>query len=1105
MRTQCGTILAAEPVTRRVYPRWKLMMREFLHRGAERQILRPAVFGVLVAVAAALPRIVAAGGLSEAEVDSLCPPRAETAAAFKAGAYPPAARSYREAALRAFAYMTSLPAMRTLVEKGEPEQAYQHNAYVSKTHAAHVNRMLEWARRDPARREEAMRFASASAGYLLSQLEPPEAPLAWWPPTYGRTPLRRDPADGGAKRLAMVGSEPEGAVKYRGEVMLVYPADVGKAFVAYYGETGDSRFLAAARGIGETYFKTRRPDGSWPLKMRLATGEPVGENTLVPTRPMVFFRALAEATGEKRWAEASDACFAWLEAHPLSDWNWDGQFEDIQPRPSYVNPTKHNAVEAMFEILRRFPGDPARLEQCRRILRFCERRFVCWERPANHPKWDAPSVLEQYSCFLPIDSSASKMIRAYLALWRVTGEPELLAKARALGDTITRVQTPEGRIPTFWTHDTLGLPLYDWLNCMESSASALLELDDAIAEVGAASSRPAGVGSHGEGSVLEGAVGRKARALFHERLLCAKARGDIFDEALNAFATRMDDLHPYAPNATNHYGWWQGEYWGKTMLCQCAFARYSGREDVRAFVHEKALELVRRFQRPDGYLSSYDDQDHVFGFNWNVWCRKYTTWALVEAYDLTGDKEFLVAAGRVVDHLASQLRRLDVPLAGTGYFSGIPSLSILKPAVMLAERTGERRYMDFARAIVMDNDRPDGRIPNIVANAFGPRPVHEWYPSPNKWAKAYELMSVVEGLIAFSKATGERRPLDAAVRIWEKLKAAELNPVESVGYHDHFTGAAAEVNAISEVCDVIHWMRLCRYLNEATGEAKYLDAWEAAFLNAFLAGVYRDGSWGAHDVRSHGRRHLQGLYEVGMTYHFCCIDNAPRAFCDWADRQVVLSDDGTVDVNFYTDCVFSGDGCSAKISGNYPVGGTVRMTVRSEKPRRIRFRIPGWCRGGMTVDGTKAVDAAGFAESSVECGERTFVVAFDMKPRIERSAATRTGGKMDKESAEMFEMSWHNPEMAGFARKEPGVRILRGPFVLAKARLAGCDDRTCFSDIAGLGDGWSATLRPVPNAKTWGAWELTLEGAGEKRVVGVCDYMSAADFDDPRNAFSIWF
>ena len=213
--------------------------------------------------------------------------------------------------------------------------------------------------------------------------------------------------------------------------------------------------------------------------MRLATGDPIGENTLVPTKPMAFFNALAEATKDHQWAKASDACFAWLEAHPLTDWNWDGQFEDIQPRPPYANPTKHNAVDAMFEILRRFPNDKVRIEQCRRILRFCEKRFVCWERPANHPKWDVPSVLEQYSCFIPIDASAAKMIRAYLALWRATGEPELLAKARTLGDTVTRVQTPEGRIPTFWTHDTLSDPIYDWLNCMGSSAVALFELADA--------------------------------------------------------------------------------------------------------------------------------------------------------------------------------------------------------------------------------------------------------------------------------------------------------------------------------------------------------------------------------------------------------------------------------------------------------------------------------------------------------------------------------------------------------------------------------------------------------------------------------------------------
>ena len=611
--------------------------------------------------------------------------------------------------------------------------------------------------------------------------------------------------------------------------------------------------------------------------------------------------------------------------------------------------------------------------------------------------------------------------------------------------------------------------------------------------------------SAAEGTALEGAVGAKADKLFSERLLCPKARGDIFEETVNAFATRMDDLHPYPQGVTNHYGWWQGEYWGKMMLSHCGYARYSGDASERDFVHEKARELVRRFQRPDGYLSTYDDEDHVFGFNWNVWSRKYTMWALVEAYDLTGDASLLEAAARMADHLAAQMKRLGVTLSQTGYFAGLPSMSILKPVVMLAERTGERRFMDLARGIVQDNDRSDGRMPNLIANAFSGKPVHEWYPSPESWAKSYEMMSVLEGFVEFSRATGERRPAEAAERIWELLDKYERNAVCGVGYHDHFLGAALYPNAITESCDVVYWMRLCKALYETTGRMRYLDAWEAAFLNAFLAGVYRDGSWGTHDVRSHGRRHLQGLYEVNMLYHACCIDNDPRGFLNWAEGQFAADGD-CIDVNFYTDAVFRRGDTAIKVEGNYPVGDEVRVTVDAKRLAKVRFRVPAWSEGKMSVYGRSASSAAGRLELQMTARTQSFSVKFDMSPRIERLALL-PGAKpeMEEKVVAQFEMPGYNREMVGLARRAPGVRVLRGPLVLAKARLTGCDDRTCFSDIAGLDAGWSASLCHVHGAKTWGSWELTLEGKGSKHVIGVCDYMSAADFDDPRNSFSIWF
>lgn len=597
---------------------------------------------------------------------------------------------------------------------------------------------------------------------------------------------------------------------------------------------------------------------------------------------------------------------------------------------------------------------------------------------------------------------------------------------------------------------------------------------------------------------LGGRVGAKAEELFESRLLGWRGRTDYFDETLRAFETHFDDRHPRSADLHRSQpqpdGLWQGEYWGKTMLSYCALARYSGRSDVREIVRARTHELIRRFQREDGYLCTYENPDFVVGWNWNVWSRKYTMWALIEAYDLLGDSDLLDAAVKMGDHLLAQLERLDVKLAQTGCFVGLPSMSILKPMVLLYERTGEKRFLDFARSIVEDNDREDGRAPNLIRNAFGPKPVCAWYPQPNVWAKAYELMSVCEGLLEYSKATGEERPAEAVRRIWDKLAEDELNALGSVGFHDHFVGARSIPNVMTELCDVIHWMRLCRYLDEATGNPKYLDAWECAFLNAFLAGVYRGGQWGAHDVRGHGRRHLTGMFEVGMTYHFCCIDNAARGFCDWADRQVDETED-VIRVNFFTDFSYARNGTKVEVRGDFPVGDHVTVRVCDPKRRTVVFRRPGWSRDAPVV--TKKEGREG----------DVYELAFDLRPSLERvKLLPRSARELGWNPDGVFEMTVHNPEMRGFARKTAGVRICRGPLVLAKAAAVGDGDKMCFTDIEGLDSSWRVTIRDLVGSTTWGAWTLTLsDGKGTSHQIPVCDFATAADYDDPRNAFSIWF
>ena len=597
---------------------------------------------------------------------------------------------------------------------------------------------------------------------------------------------------------------------------------------------------------------------------------------------------------------------------------------------------------------------------------------------------------------------------------------------------------------------------------------------------------------------LGGAVGRKADALLSARVLSECAQGVAFEEAERAFATHYDDVNPKGGL------YWQGEYWGKTMLGYTGAARYLHSADLTRFVREKSLKLLKEHQQEDGYLGTYSNK-YATARGWNLWGRKYTLWALVEAYDLTGDKEILLGATRLARQFIGQLRERNVELAQTGCFSGMPTMSVLKPMLLLYARTKEPAFLDFAREIVSANDRADGAPPNLIRNAFREGPVDSWYQRPEQWAKAYEMMSCYEGFVAYARLVGEKRPLEAAERFYGKLADFEDNRLFGVGFYDKFLRGATCPNATTEMCDVIHWMRLCRALYEATGKARYLDAFEAAFYNAFLAGVHRDGAWGAHNVRSHGRRHLTGLYEAGMVYHFCCIDNAPRAFYDWAETSFVR-DGGILTVNFYSDATYAQGGVKVVLFGDYPVKEHVSVRVDAPEGVRLRFRVPGWCPS-LLVDGRPV--AGGWFETEVR-GGKTFALDFAMPVRVVDTVLADAAGAVREVvsgGADLFEMPRHNPEMAGMARTKPGARILKGPLVLAKCVLAGATEEEIFdpSTVNGRGRECRVTLAPIDGKDVWGAWRLTLTDGRTTKSTCVSDFSSAADFESWRNAFSIWF
>ena len=635
---------------------------------------------------------------------------------------------------------------------------------------------------------------------------------------------------------------------------------------------------------------------------------------------------------------------------------------------------------------------------------------------------------------------------------------------------------------------------------------------------------------------FRGFVGQKAATLLDGRVYSRYAREDVMDEAVRAFETHYDDTHKKG------HGYWQGEFWGKTMLGHVGALRLTGREDVRQYVIGQVRRLVSGYMHPDGYLGTYADPRFVKG-GWNLWGRKYTLWALVEAYETTGEKWILDAAEKTADQLISMLEGLKVSVRETGSFKGMPTASILSPMARLYRHVRKPAYRKFMSDIIADWDRADQAPPNLIANAYSGKPVHEWYPDPLLWAKSYEMMSCYEGLLdcaalAESEADSsgacplpKARMIEAASRFADLLVAHEKNALGCVGYYDHFTHAAANPNATVEMCDVVYWMRLCHALYRATGDVKHIDRAEEAFLNAFLAGLYTCGRWGAYSVRSHGTRHGTAGMAVGMRHHTCCVDNSPRGFYDVAEHAVVKRGNA-IEVNHYMPMtVRRNDGIVVEIDGNYPVEDTVRIAIFLPHPAQVSFRVPGWCEE-MTVRltggppdrlaGQRQTRTQGRVLMGLERGLTALSLHFAMPTRVvDRpdvgSPALPPGYACDGKGRDgalfLFELPNRFPEMKGLGRKSRALTVMRGPLVLAKSRVLGLCEKEIFGTIAAVGAkdkaadgrGLQVSAEPIAPSACWGAWNLTFACGEARQVVPACDFASAAPSDDWHNAFSIWF
>ena len=617
-------------------------------------------------------------------------------------------------------------------------------------------------------------------------------------------------------------------------------------------------------------------------------------------------------------------------------------------------------------------------------------------------------------------------------------------------------------------------------------------------------------------TVLHGDIGEMADRMFFRRINSPEARNTVYRETIDAFRNKLDD-------AKKVIGIWQGEYWGKWIIGAARVARYQHNEELKSFVRSAAWELIS-LRDSEGCISTYRDPNvfsaapeaeviKVIGtpcdWWWNIWCRKYTLWGLIEAGKLTDDEHIMEAAEKLLDQLIGSLEKQNIDIRETGTFQGLASCSILKPVMILYRETGKEKFRKFADAIVRGWEREDCCAPNLIRNSFSGKPIDEWYLGLKSLTKVYEMLSCFDGLLEYYRLTGYENALKAVENMYELLVKYESNRPGCVGYNDQFRRAGRYLNSLTEPCDAIHWIRLCFELFKLTGKPRYMESLEHTFLNAFLAGIFKDGSWGMRAVRSSGC-HMVAPEQAKMKFNHCCVNNMPRGLINGAESCAMLSAEGAV-LNLYIpfsmETVSSAAGkIRINVSGNSLSDGNAHIHVENEKAMTLSLRIPAWSRTAVIrYEGKSREAISGYTDLLLEKGSHEIDLEFQLNPTVsvfpypgepEKLSEWHRRRYFEGKGSENLEL------MKGYY-----ATVSAGPLLLARSKLIGNSEKEMFAPSRLAEGKWTVTLKPEPMPGTFAGFDAEFRSAdGTVFRSKVCDFASAGNIEseDPK-LFNMFF
>ncbi len=399
---------------------------------------------------------------------------------------------------------------------------------------------------------------------------------------------------------------------------------------------------------------------------------------------------------------------------------------------------------------------------------------------------------------------------------------------------------------------------------------------------------------------------------------------------------------------------WQGEHIGKWLHAATLAYEQTGDEKLLAALREHVRRLVAA-QKENGYLGTYAPEKRFYAppdndtwRSWDIWTQRYNLYGLLTWDRFHPDPAAVLACVRMGDLLLETFGPGKRDMTQIGTRRGMSSGTLLESIVMLYERTGEPRFLDFARHIVrMSEDNPKYRLLSAML-------ARQDVSGPGD-GKAYQLMAVLLGYGDLYRLTGEAQWLKAAVNGWENIRAGHLYETGGPWSFAHVDFKNNECFAPPElfdpahpveVCSVTTWVQLSLQLLRITGEARYASEAERAVLNQVMASQSPDGiAWCTHPAANTlDRKYVESVN--------CCASSGPRALEMLPGHLVGVAGEAVSVAGYLPATVIvPGRGVKLTIRGDYPFANRASIALEMAKPASFPIDFaPGFGAKALRVE-----------------------------------------------------------------------------------------------------------------------------------------------------------